>query len=200
MATFAIFLLCTLVLIRLVINFRSKFNKKSDSVKSEPRNPFSKIKQLSTLTTKLKHLRKFPTQPLTYLIIWREQHLNLTKFFSIDLEINGVDISGHIDTLSNISLIHKEVLKKLKLKRRPSPNFKLLLANNKSIKIESQVMMKIRSPRNEFETVFLNAFVVENLHFSVILGSDFHTKAYTIIDFSNNSVKFGIPTDFWTSN
>ena len=196
----AIVILCLFIITRCFKNVYLMFKpkiKKSKFLKSPVRNLNSNLKHPSTLTAKVNQQNKSPKQKLNYMVFWRDQHLNLTKFFSIDIEINGVDISGWIDTLSNITLIHKQVVKKLKLKCRRSPKLNLYLANSTIQKIKSQVMVEIRSPSNKFENVYLNAFIVDDLHFSVILGTDFNTKAYTIIDYLNSTVKFGTPTDFW---
>ena len=125
------------------------------------------------------------------MMLWCHLQPRHTNFFSVDIEINGVEIIGYVDTLSNVTVVRKLFADYLHLEEiNNGQSLRLISSDRSTITVNRVVSMSITSPTNAFDRVSVGALVVDDLYYTVILGTDFHSLTGLRLDFETRRLRF----------
>ena len=125
------------------------------------------------------------------MMLWCHLQPRHTNFLSVDIEINGVELIGYVDTLSNVTVVRKIFADYLHLEEiNNGQSLRLISSDRSTINVNRVVSMTMTSPTKAFERVSVGALVVDDLYYTVILGTDFHSLTGLRLDFETRRLQF----------
>ena len=161
--------------ILVIVLFINKSKKKSH------KKLFNRLDQITEKN------RNFPT---INSIILNNRDEEQFVFLKTYVKIGKLILHAHVDTLSNISIARYDVIEQIVDEIKIFGGQKPTCANGTQLPV-SGIVDDVQIKFNSFEKpIYIRIFVVQNLDFELILGSDFLKMTGAVIDFIQHEVRF----------